>query len=141
MSRITLSPTGDDRLRNRCRRARQHASELLDGELGLPARFRLRAHLATCDECRHFGQELRSLTLRLRGHELGPAPVRALALERRRRRKLFVPGAVALAASAVVAVAVVQLNAAHRTHLQPRTEGIFLRVESKLSYDHTTHMS
>jgi hypothetical protein len=140
MPRITYFPTGDDPLSPTCRRARQHASELLDDELDLPTRIRLRAHLTTCHECRHFSDELQSLTLRLRRHELAPAPL--LTLDRRRPRKFVVPTAVALAAAALIAVTVLQTrNSADRARLLPRTEGIFLRVESKISYDHTTHLS
>jgi hypothetical protein len=139
MSPITSPPAAHDRLSRACRRSRRRASELLDDELALPARLGLQAHLTTCSECRHFCRELQLLTTRLRGHQLPSTPL--LGLERHGRRRIIAHTTVALAAAAVVTAAVLEARPTHRTNLLPRTEGIFLRVESNISYDHTTHMS
>ncbi|GJD98502.1 zf-HC2 domain-containing protein [Methylobacterium isbiliense] len=55
----------------KCREAAEHASALLDHDLDLTLRARLRLHLAACAPCRRFAEQVRATRDLLRG---APAP-------------------------------------------------------------------
>ncbi|WP_407518792.1 zf-HC2 domain-containing protein [Methylobacterium oryzisoli] len=61
----------------KCREAAEHASALLDRDLDLTLRARLRLHLAACAPCRRFAEQVRATRDLLRDT---PAP--ALAPDR-----------------------------------------------------------
>jgi anti-sigma factor RsiW len=87
----------------RCRRARELASEHLDGELSALEALRLERHLAGCPECRAWrdGAEVTTRLLRTAPLERPSRPVPGPPPRRRAR------GRAALAIAAVVAAALV----------------------------------
>ena len=44
----------------KCREVTDRASELIDGDLDLVTRLRVRAHLVACRECRRFIRQMRA---------------------------------------------------------------------------------
>ncbi|MFN8187928.1 MAG: zf-HC2 domain-containing protein [Gaiellales bacterium] len=80
-----------------CARAREWASQRLDGELSELERLLLRRHLGRCTDCRAFAegiessaQAIRSLPVEAPSRPLSPEPVPIRPRHRARRRRLAV---------------------------------------------------
>jgi anti-sigma factor RsiW len=113
-----------------CARARESVSVQLDGELPDRELDRLERHLRFCPECSTWANEVRDLTLQLRGASL-EMPASRFALPRRvsswRVSSWRVSSAVALtSAAAVVATMFVAPNGNRASVAQPATPAAFL---------------
>jgi predicted anti-sigma-YlaC factor YlaD len=85
-----------------CARARESVSVQLDGELSDRELDSLETHLRFCPDCAAWADQVREVTLRLRGAELEvPAGTGGFAFPRRTRR-LAVGSAMVLASAAAV---------------------------------------
>jgi len=58
----------------RCRDLTEDASRLLDGDLALPRRLRLRLHLALCAMCRTYMDQMRKSRALVARRPLAPMP-------------------------------------------------------------------
>jgi hypothetical protein len=92
-----------------CARTRQQLSLCVDSELSEFEFMLLEAHLALCDDCRTFEQEVTSFTNALRA---GPVETPSISFQppRRRARLDVVVGGALRAGSAAAAIAVVAIS-------------------------------
>jgi predicted anti-sigma-YlaC factor YlaD len=58
----------------RCRDLTEDASRLMDGDVALPRRLRLRLHLALCSMCRTYMDQMRKTRAMVARRPLAPMP-------------------------------------------------------------------